>query len=80
MHDIEAGFWYEQSERDESRDWHKVIDARIYHHFDSTPYWTQYKNTFETDTLKWYAQDSMALGDFTLNLGAKKYLVDIAKV
>ena len=79
MHDIEAGLWYEQSDREESRDWHKVIDARIYHHFDSTPYWTQYKNTFETDTLKWYAQDSMALGDFTLNLGVKKYLVDIEK-
>ena len=79
MHDIEAGFWYEQSDRDESRDWHKVIDARIYHHFDNTPYWTQYKNTFETDTLKWYAQDSMAFGDLTLNLGVKKYLVDIEK-
>ncbi|WP_352339956.1 hypothetical protein, partial [Psychrobacter sp. 16-MNA-CIBAN-0192] len=39
-HDIEAGFWYEQSEREESRDWHKVIDARIFHHFENTPYWT----------------------------------------
>lgn len=79
MHDIEAGLWYEQAERDESRDWHKVIDARIYHHFDETPYWTQYKNTFETSTFKWYAQDSMALGDFTLNVGVKQYMVDIEK-
>ncbi|MGS0535831.1 TonB-dependent receptor domain-containing protein [Pseudoalteromonas sp. SaAl2] len=79
MHDIEAGIWYEQSERDESRDWHKVIDARVYHHFDSTPYWTQYKNTFDTDTFKWYIQDSMAFGDFTLNLGAKQYLVELQK-
>ncbi|WP_166376148.1 TonB-dependent receptor [Pseudoalteromonas sp. Z9A4] len=78
-HDIEAGFWYEQSERDESRDWHKVIDARIYHHFDSTPYWTQYKNTFDTDTFKWYLQDSINFGDLTLNIGAKQYLVELQK-
>lgn len=79
INDIEAGLWYEQADRDESRDWHKVIDARIYHHFDNTPYWVQYKNTFETDTLKWYVQDSIALGAFTLNVGAKQYLVDIEK-
>ena len=78
-HDIEAGFWFEQTDRDESRDWHKVIDARIYHHFDHTPYWTQYKNTFETDTFKWYVQDSISLGDFTLNLGAKQYLVELQR-
>lgn len=79
INDIEAGLWYEQADRDESRDWHKVIDARIYHHFDNTPYWVQYKNTFETDTFKWYVQDSVALGAFTLNVGAKQYLVDIEK-
>ncbi|MCF2900226.1 TonB-dependent receptor [Pseudoalteromonas sp. OFAV1] len=78
-HDIEAGFWFEQTDRDESRDWHKVIDARVYHHFDQTPYWTQYKNTFETDTFKWYVQDSISLGDFTLNLGAKQYLVELQR-
>ncbi|KPH65025.1 TonB-dependent receptor domain-containing protein [Pseudoalteromonas porphyrae] len=79
MHDIEAGIWLEQTDRDESRDWHKVIDARIYHHFDSTPYWTQYKNTFETDTFKWYIQDAMTVGDFTFNIGAKQYLVELQK-
>lgn len=79
MHDIEAGLWYEQAERDESRDWHKVINASVNQHFDNTPYWTQYKNTFNIDTFKWYAQDSIALGDFTLNFGVKQYLVDLDK-
>lgn len=78
-HDIKVGFWYEDDERTESRDWHKVVDARVYHHFDSTAYWTQYKNVFNTDTLKVYLQDSINLSDFTLNLGAQKYMVDIEK-
>ncbi|OUL58180.1 TonB-dependent receptor domain-containing protein [Pseudoalteromonas ulvae] len=78
-HDIKVGLWYEDDERTESRDWHKVIDARVYHHFDQTPYWTQYKNVFNTDTLKLYVQDSINFSDFTLNLGAQKYMVDIEK-
>ena len=78
-HDITAGLWYEMAERDEHRDWHKVIDARVYHHFDSTPYWTQYDNTFDTDTLKWYVQDTITLNDFTLNIGAQQYLVELEK-
>ncbi|GLX76784.1 TonB-dependent receptor [Thalassotalea insulae] len=78
-HDLLAGIWYETSERDEHRDWHKVIDARVYHHFDQIPYWTQYKNTFDQDTLKWYLQDTITISDFTLNLGVQQYLVDIKK-
>jgi len=78
-HDITAGVWFEQAQRDEHRDWHKVIDARIYHHFDSTPYWTQYDNTFDTDTFKWYLQDTITMNDFTLNLGVQKFLVDVEK-
>ncbi|GGD59117.1 TonB-dependent receptor [Lacimicrobium alkaliphilum] len=78
-HDVLAGVWYEDIDRDESRDWHKVIDARILHHFDSTPYWVQYENNFQTDVLKLYLQDNISFGDLTVNLGAQKYLVDIQK-
>jgi iron complex outermembrane receptor protein len=79
MNDIQFGLWAESNERNESRDWHKVIDARVYHHFDSTPYWTQYSNKFQTDTLKFYLQDTLDFGDLSLNIGAQKYLVDIEK-
>lgn len=79
MNDIQFGLWAESNERNESRDWHKVIDARVYHHFDATPYWTQYSNEFETDTLKFYLQDTLDFGDLSLNIGAQKYLVDIEK-
>ncbi|ATC97094.1 TonB-dependent receptor domain-containing protein [Pseudoalteromonas tunicata] len=78
-HDIKVGFWYEDDERTESLDWHKVIDARVYYHFDHTPYWTQYSNVFNTETLKLYAQDSINFDAVTLNIGAQKYLVDLEK-
>ncbi len=77
--DIQAGIWLEQNVRKESRNWHKVVDARVYYHFDSTPYWTQYNNEFTTDTFKWYLQDTITWGDFTINAGVQQYLVDIEK-
>jgi iron complex outermembrane receptor protein len=77
--DISFGLWAESNERDESRDWHKVIDARVYHHFDDTPYWTQYSNEYQTDTLKFYLQDTVYFGDLSLNLGVQKYFVDVEK-
>lgn len=77
--DISMGLWMEKTDRDESRDWHKVIDARTYHHFDSAPYWIQYDNEFTTDTLKLYVEDTISFDDFTLNIGAQKYMVDVEK-
>jgi iron complex outermembrane receptor protein len=79
INDISLGLWTETTDRDESRDWHKVIDARVYHHFDETPYWTQYSNSFQTDTLKLYVQDTLDFGDLTVNLGMQKYFVDVEK-
>jgi len=79
INDIALGLWSESADRDESRDWHKVVDARVCHHFDSTPYWTQYSNSFQTDTLKLYAQDTLDFGNLSVNVGVQKYFVDIEK-
>ena len=79
MNDIKLGLWAESNERKEYRSWHKVVDARVYHHFDETPYWTQYSNKFQTDTLKLYVQDTLDFGMLSVNIGAQKYLVDIEK-
>lgn len=78
-HDLLAGIWMETSERDEHRDWHKVIDARVYHHFDAKPYWTQYELTFDQETVKWYLQDTITFDELTVNLGVQQYLVDVEK-
>lgn len=77
--DIKAGLWYENNVRSEHRDWHKVIDARVYYNYDSTPYWVQYRNVFTTRTTKLYAQDTVKFGNFTLNAGLKKYFVNVDK-
>ena len=79
INDIKFGLWVESTEREESRDWHKVVNARVYHHFDATPYWTQYAIDFQTDTLKFHIQDTVDLGDLSLNFGLQKYFVDIEK-
>lgn len=79
IHDFKAGVWFETAERDEYRTWHKVIDARIGMMADQTPYWTQYSNTFDTTTFKWYLQDTISFEQFTLNLGVQQYLVDLEK-
>ncbi len=78
-HDIQAGLWLEKNDRKESRDWHKVVDARVYFNADSSPYWTQYNNKFTTNTFKWYLQDTVTLGDLTVNAGVQKYSVNIEK-
>ena len=79
IHDIKAGLWYESTKRDENRTWHKVVDARVGMMADSDYYWMQYKNTFNTDTLKWYVQDTIDLDALTVNLGVQQYLVDVDK-
>lgn len=79
IHDIKAGLWFESTKRDENRTWHKVVDARIGMMADEDHYWMQYKNTFNTDTLKWYVQDTIDLDALTLNLGVQQYLVDVDK-
>jgi len=79
VNDIKAGVWLEHNIRKESRDWHKVIDAKVYLNYDHTPYWTQYSNKFTTDTFKWYLQDTVTVGDLTLNAGVQQYLVDLKK-
>lgn len=79
IHDIKAGVWVESTKRDENRTWHKVIDARIGMMADEDHYWMQYKNTFNTDTFKWYVKDTISLEKFTVNLGVQQYLVDVDK-
>lgn len=76
---VRAGFWYEDATRDEYRDWHKITDARVGPEFDNTPYWIQYDRSYPQEQLKWYIEDSLALGDVTVTFGVKQFLVDIAR-
>jgi outer membrane receptor for Fe3+-dicitrate len=70
---IRAGLWYEDSTRLESRDWHKLTDARVGAQFDNTPYWIQYDREFPRETLSWYLQDVVSIDNVTINLGIRQF-------
>lgn len=76
---IRTGLWFEQQERNQSRDWHQVLDAKVYHYFDETPYWVQFNDDYQNDVMKFYVQDKIALGDLELTLGVQQYLVDVER-
>ncbi|WP_158970571.1 TonB-dependent receptor [Paraglaciecola sp. L3A3] len=76
---LRGGIWYEDYTRDESRDWHKILDSRSSYEFDHTPYWVQYERTFPVETTMLYLEDELDMGFATLRLGAKKFLVDLER-
>ena len=77
--ELRGGFWYEDNTRNESRDWLKVLDSRTGYNFNHVPYWTQYDRTFPQETMTWYLEDTIIMGDLTARLGLKQYLVDIER-
>ena len=76
---VRAGVWYEDGDREEYRDWHKLTDARIGIEFENPAYWVQYSRAYPQDVLKWYVEDSLTLGDLKLTLGANQYLVEVSR-
>lgn len=76
---IRGGFWFEDYERGEYRDWHKIIDSATSYRFDHQPYWIQYDRTFPVETLMYYIEDELDAGFAKFRLGAKKFNVDVEK-
>ncbi|WP_137168200.1 TonB-dependent receptor domain-containing protein [Salinimonas lutimaris] len=74
---LRGGFWYEDYEREEYRDWHRQIEPRVSANFDNSPYWVQYSREFTVDTTMFYLEDEIDLGMARLRVGAKKFLVDL---
>ena len=77
---IRGGIWWEDYERHEWRDWHKIIDSKTSYHFDHTPYWVQYDLNFNVDTTMFYLEDELDMGFARVRLGAKKFLVDLERM
>jgi len=76
---VRGGFWYEDYQRDEYRDWHKTIDASTSSRYESTPYWVQYDREFPVETLMYYVENELDAGFAKLRLGAKQFNVDVSK-
>ena len=76
---LRAGLWAEDGRRDLGRDWHKVVDARVSHHYDDTPYWEQYDWEFPQSVIKWYVEDTLFAGPLAINAGIRQYLVEVGR-
>lgn len=74
---LRGGIWYEDYQRNEYRDWHKIIDSKSSFRFDHNPYWVQYDRTFNVDTTMLYLEDELDAGWIKARLGAKKFLVEL---
>lgn len=78
-HQIRTGVWFEQQQRNQSRDWHQVLDPKVYHYFNDAPYWVQFNDDYQNDVLKMYVQDKVQLGDLQVTVGVQQYLVDVTR-
>ncbi|WP_166424167.1 TonB-dependent receptor [Paraglaciecola sp. 20A4] len=76
---LRGGIWYEDYNREESRDWHKILDSRSSFEFDHTPYWVQYSREFPVETLMVYAEDELDMGWASVRLGIKRFFVDLER-
>ncbi|MFT6992127.1 MAG: hypothetical protein ACJASL_004125, partial [Paraglaciecola sp.] len=76
---LRGGIWYEDYQRDESRDWHKIIDSRSSAEFDHTPYWVQYDRGFPVETTMLYLENELDMGWANLRLGVKQFYVDLER-
>ncbi|MEO1969346.1 MAG: TonB-dependent receptor [Sphingomonadaceae bacterium] len=77
---LRGGLWYEDTRREESRSWQKVIDARVGDYFDAKPYWIQYSRVYPQTVFKWYLEDQLKLGPVTLTGGMKQFRDTVDRV
>ncbi|WP_333608308.1 TonB-dependent receptor domain-containing protein [Arsukibacterium sp.] len=75
-HRLRTGVWLESQQRNQTRDWHAVLDPQIYHYFDEQAYWVQFNDDYDNKVLKYYLQDQLQLGDVNLTLGLQQYRIE----
>lgn len=78
-HRLRSGIWLEHQDRNQIRDWHEVLDPKVYHYFDNTPYWVQFDDDYRQRVAKYYLQDQMQFGDMQLTLGVQQYRVSVRR-
>jgi iron complex outermembrane recepter protein len=76
---VRGGFWYEDTERGEYRDWHTLIDARVGANYNNQPYWVQYNRKYPYQTLMYYIEDQLEIGPVIARLGVKKYDITLKR-
>lgn len=78
-HEITVGGWYEHNDFTQARRFYAyeslTTPGRDHTKFQRNPFFTQWLFDFNTDTLQYYVQDKISLGDLTINLGWKGFQV-----
>ncbi len=79
-HEITIGGWYEHNDFTQARRFYayesNTNPGRDHLKFMRNPFFTQWLFDFNTDTLQYYVQDKITLGDLTVNLGWKGFQVN----
>jgi iron complex outermembrane recepter protein len=79
-HEVTVGAWYEHNDFTQARRFYAYDSltnpGRDHTQFQSNPFFTQWLFDFNTDTLQYYVQDKISLGDLTVNVGWKGFQVN----
>ncbi len=79
-HDLSAGLWYENNKFNQARRFYayasRTNPGRDHLDFMKSPFYTQWEFNFTTDTVQYYVQDKISLGDATINIGWKGFQVN----
>ena len=76
---VRGGLWYEDSTREEYRDWHKITDTRVGFEFERAEYWTQYDREYPQQIMRWYLENSVEVGPLTVSLGIRDFSVELER-
>lgn len=77
---LRGGIWYEDTVRDEYRDWHKITDTTVGYEFDNQPYYMQYNRSYPQTTFKWYVEDTVTFGPVAATFGVKQFNNDVERI
>ena len=79
-HNVTVGIWYENNDFRQARRFYAydslTVPGRDHLKFQRNPFFTQWDMDFNTNTLQYYVQDKITLGDATLSLGWKGFKVN----
>ncbi len=75
-HVIRTGIWTEQLKKNERRDWHRLVDARVGPDYMEQPYWIQDNADYRLDTLHAYLLGSFSFSDLQTSIGLRTFQVD----
>jgi iron complex outermembrane recepter protein len=77
--EITVGGWYEHNNFTQARRFYGLTSrtdpGRSAQDFQRNPFFTQWRFDFDTDTIQYYVQDKISLGDATINIGWKGFQV-----